>query len=70
MGTVFMLIGVLAIVIMIAIIAPVIAFLKKGDYKNLAVYAIALLVFFNSGSVIVSLAALAVMWVLGWKSMK
>lgn len=70
MGTFFMLIGVLAIILMIAMIAPIIAFLKKGDYKNLAVYAIALWVFLQIDSVMLCIAALFVMAILGWKAMK
>lgn len=65
-----MLIGVLAIVVMIGMIAPIITFLRKGDYKNLAVYAIALWVFFHSGSIFISIVALVVVIIVGWKSTK
>ncbi len=36
-----MALGVLAIVILIVMVAPIVIFLKREDYKNLAIYFIA-----------------------------
>ncbi len=61
--------GVLAIIILIAMAAPIVIFLTREDYKNLLVYFISLCVFVNAESGIISLFALIVMLMVGWKAL-
>ena len=53
--TFLMALGVLAIVILIVMVAPIVIFLKREDYKNLAIYFIAVCVFINADAAIVML---------------
>ena len=57
--TFLMALGVLAIVI----------FLKREDYKNLAIYFIAVCVFINADAFIITLIAAIVMLMVGWKAL-
>lgn len=61
--------GVLAIIILIAMAALIVIFLTREDYKNLLVYFISLCVFVNAESGIISLFALIVMLMVGWKAL-
>ena len=60
-----MALGVLAIVILIVMVAPIVIFLKREDYKNLAIYFIAVCVFINADAFIITLIAAIVMLMVG-----
>ena len=64
-----MALGVLAIVILIVMVAPIVIFLKREDYKNLAIYFIAVCVFINADAFIITLIAAIVMLMVGWKAL-
>ena len=64
-----MALGVLAIIILIVMVAPIVIFLKKEDYKNLAVYFIAVCVFINADAFTIPLIAAIVMLMVGWKAL-
>ena len=70
MGGVLTFLGVLMVLIVIAAIAPIVSLLKKRDYKNLAVYSIALWLFLNSNSILISIASLVVLVVVGFRATK
>lgn len=61
--------GLILIIVLIVLLVPIFNLLKKKDYKNLAVYILALFVF-AYGPWLFSVAALVVIVVLGFKSMK
>lgn len=67
--TFLMALGVLAIVILIVMVAPIVIFLKREDYKNLAIYFIAVCVFINADAFIITLIAAIVMLMVGWKAL-
>lgn len=64
-----MMLGVLAIVILIVMVAPIVIFLKREDYKNLTVYFIAVCVFINADAFSITLIAAIVMLMVGWKAL-
>ena len=67
--TFLMALGVLAIVILIVMVAPIVIFLKREDYKNLAIYFIAVCVFINADAFIITLIAAIVMLMVGGKAL-
>ena len=67
--TFLMALGVLAIVILIVMVAPIVIFLKREDYKNLAIYFIAVCVFINADAFIITLSAAIVMLMGGGKAL-
>ena len=67
--TFLMALGVLAIVILIVMVAPIVIFLKREDYKNLAIYFIAVCVFINADAFIITRIAAIVMLMVGWKAL-
>ena len=65
--TFLMALGVLAI--LIVMVAPIVIFLKREEYKNLAIYFIAVCVFINADAFIITLIAAIVMLMVGWKAL-
>lgn len=69
METFLMVLGILAIILLIGIVTPIIIFLVRGDYKNMAIYFIAVCVFINAKVFIIALIAAIVILMLGWKAL-